>query len=60
MRNRGIPRVRSWRVRVMDGETELERLVVQTITRRLAIMITRQDYPRTWGHSLLVSPIKEG
>jgi len=52
-----IPRVRTWRVRILnDDGSHKATLYIETITRRMARLIVRMDYPFSWGHKLVISP----
>jgi hypothetical protein len=50
-RRRGIPPVRTFSVRWEGGP----RLLIDTISKRMAALIVRMDHPESWGHNLIVS-----
>jgi hypothetical protein len=53
---RGIPQVRTWKVTVAEtGEV----LWIDTITRRMAALILKLDYPRLWGKSLKIVSVRQ-
>ncbi len=50
-----IPKCKLWNVRTEDGSFKRQ---VWTITRKMCIIITRMDYPSTWGKRLIISVAK--
>ena len=54
-----IPKPRLWNVNVRDERNRvIATLRILTITRFMCKLIVRQDYPRYWGNSLTISPVR--
>lgn len=50
-----IPKVRTWRVRVVETGEEL---FFDTINRRMVRLIVGMDYPRLWGKTIKISLVR--
>ena len=56
-----IPKVRDWRVRVIDDNAiEIDRRIISAPTKRLAHLNHRFECYQFWGKALVISPIKQG
>jgi hypothetical protein len=52
-----IPKVRTWRVRVLDHDgKEALRYYVSAPNKALAHIAVRMDHPNTWGFALSITP----